>query len=585
MWNHETKKVRYSQINLFFLFCRMTKYGELCGRKNIHNFIMKNRLSSCFVLAFAGVLSVSAQVLSLDSCRALALRNNKELQMSSLKQEAALWQHKSVRTNYLPKISAVGTYQRTSKEVSLLNKNQKQALSHMGSNVAGAIGEGVQRGAADFQQRLANLPSSPEFQALMKDPQIQAILAQNPQLAQMLANPSLFQQMAAPYLAQASTAFNGMLTSMAQLVDGAGQSIVDAFRTDTRNMTGAAVLLTQPLYMGGKIRAYDRITTLAQEAAGEQHTMEEQDLLVSVDEAYWRIVALQSKKKLAESFLTTVKKLDGDVDKLIAEGMATKADGLSVKVKVNEAEVAMIQVDNGLALSRMALAQICGLPMDANFTLEDETEEVTADGARQMSLSLQPNADRDHAVETALAHRAEIRALDIAAQVKREEVKVARSEYMPNLALTAGYLVSNPNVFNGFEKKFNGMWSAGVVLKVPILTWGDRVYKVRQAKAEAAMAETRVEEVREKITLQVNQNQQKMQEAQRRLATALRSQEQADENLRMANLGMREGVIPVSNVLQAQTAWLSAHSTLVEAEIDVRLADLYLMRALGTLSR
>lgn len=505
--------------------------------------------------------------------------------MSQLKRDAAYWQHKSVQTNYLPKISAVGTYQRTSKEVSLLNKHQKQVLSHAGSTMAGAIGEGVQQGAAAFQQHLANLPSSPEFQALMRDPQIQAILAQNPQLAQMLANPSLLQQMAAPYLAQASTAFNGMLTSMAQMVDGAGQSIVDAFRTDTRNMTGAAVMLTQPLYMGGKIRAYDRITRLAQEAAGEQYTMQEQDLLVSVDEAYWRIVALQSKKKLAESFLTTVKKLDGDVDKLIAEGMATKADGLSVKVKVNEAEVAMIQVDNGLALSRMALAQICGLPMDANFTLEDETEDVSADGALQMSISLQPNADRDFAVETALAHRAEIRALDIAAQVKREEVKVARSEYMPNLALTAGYLVSNPNVFNGFEKKFNGMWSAGVVLKVPIVTWGDRIYKVRQAKAEAAMAETRVDEVREKITLQVNQNKQKMQEAQRRLSTALRSQEQADENLRMANLGMREGVIPVSNVLQAQTAWLSAHSTLVEAAIDVRLADLYLMRALGTLSK
>ncbi len=546
---------------------------------------MTKRILVCFAVALVGVATVSAQVLTLDSCRALALNNNKELQMSQLKRDAAYWQHKSVQTNYLPKISAVGTYQRTSKEVSLLNKHQKQVLSHAGSTMAGAIGEGVQQGAAAFQQHLANLPSSPEFQALMRDPQIQAILAQNPQLAQMLANPSLLQQMAAPYLAQASTAFNGMLTSMAQMVDGAGQSIVDAFRTDTRNMTGAAVMLTQPLYMGGKIRAYDRITRLAQEAAGEQYTMQEQDLLVSVDEAYWRIVALQSKKKLAESFLTTVKKLDGDVDKLIAEGMATKADGLSVKVKVNEAEVAMIQVDNGLALSRMALAQICGLPMDANFTLEDETEDVSADGALQMSISLQPNADRDFAVETALAHRAEIRALDIAAQVKREEVKVARSEYMPNLALTAGYLVSNPNVFNGFEKKFNGMWSAGVVLKVPIVTWGDRIYKVRQAKAEAVMAETRVDEVREKITLQVNQNKQKMQEAQRRLSTALRSQEQADENLRMANLGMREGVIPVSNVLQAQTAWLSAHSTLVEAAIDVRLADLYLMRALGTLSK
>lgn len=525
---------------------------------------------------------VSAQqVLSLDSCRAMAIKNNKELQMSGLKQEAAHWQRKSALTNYLPKISAVGTYQRTSKEVSLLNDDQKNTLSTMGTTLSGAIGQGMQQGAVAFQQQLANLPASPEFQALMQDPQVLAILQQNPQLAQMLANPSLMQQMAAPYLQQASTAFNAMLTSMATMVDGAGQSIVDAFRTDTRNMTGAAVMLTQPLYMGGKIRAYDRITRLAEEAAGAQHTMEEQDLLVSVDKAYWRIVALQSKKQLAESFLETVKKLDADVDKIIAEGMATKADGLSVKVKVNEAEVAMIQVNNGLALSRMALAQVCGMPLDSEFTLEDEQRDLTQD---DITFRVDPNADMSSAVETAMGNRSELRALDIAAQVKREQVNVARSEYMPNLALTAGYLVSNPNVFNGFEKKFNGMWSVGVLLKVPILTWGDRIYKVRQAKAEAAIAETHADEVREKITLQVNQNQQKLQEARERLATAKRSQEQADENLRMANLGMREGVIPVSNVLQAQTAWLSAHSTLVEAEIDTRLAHLYMLRALGTLN-
>ena len=553
-------------------------------------------------------VTASAQrVLTLEECRELAIKNNKELQMSALKQEAAHWQHKSVMTNYLPKISAVGTYQRTSKEVSLLNNDQKDALSHAGTNMANAINQGIQQGAADFQQRLAALPSSPEFAALMQNPQVQAILAQNPQLAQMLANPTMLQQMAAPYLEQASTAFNGMLTSMAAMVDGAGQSIVDAFRTDTRNMTGAAVMLTQPLYMGGKIRAYDHITRLAEEAAGEQHSMEEQDLRVSVDEAYWRIVALQSKKQLAESFLETVKKLDADVDKIIAEGMATKADGLSVKVKVNEAEVAIIQVDNGLALSRMALAQICGLPMDEAFTLEDERKpsrptplplpvregsDMSLTGSNPLSSQIvtTPLPHREgqgggsgSAVSIALAHRSELRALDIAARVKDEEVKVARAEYMPNLALTAGYLVSNPNVFNGFEKKFNGMWNVGVVLKVPILTWGDRTYKVRQAKAEAAMARTRLDEVREKITLQVNQNQQKLQEARQRLATALRSQEQADENLRIANLGMKEGVIPVSNVLQAQTAWLSAHSTLVEAEIDVKLADLYLLRALGTL--
>jgi len=338
--------------------------------------------------------------------------------------------------------------------------------------------------------------------------------------------------------------------------------------------------------MGGKIRAYDKITRLAEQAAGEQHTMEEQNLLVSVDEAYWRIVALQSKKQLAESFLSTVQKLDSDVEKIISEGLATKADGLSVKVKLNEAEVAVIQVDNGLALSRMALAQLCGLPLDSEFRLTDEPTNAQA----TFEASDTPNmgelvsaADEVNAVETAMQNRAELRALDIAAKVKDQQVKVARSEYMPNLALTAGYLLSNPNLYNGFQKKFGGMWTVGVVLKVPILTWGDRIYKVKQAKAEAAIAHVKAEEVREKITLQVNQNRQKLQEAQHRLATAKGSQDKADENLRMANLGMQEGVIPVSNVLQAQTAWLSAHSTLVDAQIDVRLADLYLQRAKGIL--
>ena len=532
------------------------------------------------MLAVSGLMTVAGQPLTLDSCRALAIRNNKALQMSSLKQEAAHWQRKSALTNYFPKISAVGTYQRTSREISLLNDEQKDGLSHMGTNMAGAINQGLQQGVAAFQQQLTALPTSPELAALMQNPQVQAILAQNPNLVQLMANPSLLQQLTAPVIQQASTAFNTLLTSMATMVDAAGQNIVDAFRTDTRNMTGAAVMLTQPLYMGGKIRAYDRITRLAEEAAGVQHTMEEQDLLVSVDEAYWRIVSIQSKKKLAESFLETVRKMDSDVEKIIAEGMATKADGLSVKVKLNEAEVAMIQVNNGLTLSRMALAQICGLPLNSEITLADESRDLSAD---DITGWVDPNADWAGAVETAMGNRSEIKALNIAAQVKREQVKVARSEYMPNLALTAGYLLSNPNLYNGFEKKFGGMWSVGLLLKVPILTWGDRIYKVRQAKAEAAMAETRVDEVREKITLQVNQNQQKLQEAQERLIIAKRSQEQADENLRIANIGMKEGVISVSNVLQAQTAWLSAHSMLMEAEIDTRLAHLYMLRALGTL--
>ena len=541
-------------------------------------------------LSLSAATATAQEVLSLDSCRARAIRNNKELQMSALKQEAAHWQRKSALTNYFPRINAVGTYQYSSREISLLSDEQKDKLSHLGTNMTNtlkaSLADKVNGRLDNLQQRWNAFMQTPQFAQLMQDPQVQAMLAQNPQLAQLLQSPTMVQQLAAPYLQQAAMAFDGMLSGMTSMLDATGQSIVDAFHTDTRNMFGATVMLTQPLYMGGKIRAYDKITRLAEQAAGEQHTMEEQNLLVSVDEAYWRIVALQSKKQLAESFLSTVQKLDSDVEKIIAEGLATKADGLSVKVKLNEAEVAVIQVDNGLALSRMALAQLCGLPLDSEFRLVDEptTTEATFEAAETPEMGeLISSGDDVHAVETAMQNRAELRALDIAAKVKDQQVKVALSEYMPNLALTAGYLLSNPNLYNGFQKKFGGMWTVGVVLKVPILTWGDRIYKVKQAKAEAAIAHVKAEEAREKITLQVNQNRQKLQEAQHRLATAKGSQNQADENLRMANLGMQEGVIPVSNVLQAQTAWLSAHSTLVDAQIDVRLADLYLQRAKGIL--
>ena len=341
---------------------------------------MNKRILLAGFVVVMGLTKVAAQTLTLDSCRALAIRNNKELQMSALKQEAAHWQRKSALTNYFPKITAVGTYQRTSREISLLSDEQKDKLNNLGTTMTGVVNQGLsqtaQQNMANMQARWDAYKQTPAFAALMTDPGVQQYLAANPELAQVLASPNMVQQLVGPHLQNALTAFNGMLSGMSSVLDEAGQGIVDALRTDTRNMTGASILLTQPLYMGGKIRAYDKITRLAEQAASAQYSMEEQDLLVSVDEAYWRIVALKSKKALAESFLATVKKLDNDVEKVIAEGMATKADGLSVKVKLNEAEVAVIQVDNGLELSRMALAQLCGLPLDSQFELADEADEA-----------------------------------------------------------------------------------------------------------------------------------------------------------------------------------------------------------------
>ena len=83
---------------------------------------------------------VGAQrVLVLDSCRQMALRNNKQLGVSKVKQDVAANLRRSARTKYLPHVSAIGTYEYTSESISLLSETQKAEFSSLGT----ALGSGI----------------------------------------------------------------------------------------------------------------------------------------------------------------------------------------------------------------------------------------------------------------------------------------------------------------------------------------------------------------------------------------------------------------------------------------------------------
>lgn len=486
---------------------------------------MKGTLS--LVLLFFGLSSgIQAQrTLNLDSCRTLALSNNKELRMSKEKVNAAHYQQKAAFTNFLPKIDMMGTYMRTEKEISLLSDDQKSAISNIGTAVA-PMGQ-----------------------------KLQQILSSDPSLAPLL------------------TPLQSVMGTLSGALNQVGQGMVDALRTDTRNMFGGMVTLTQPIFMGGKIIAYNKITKFAEQLAESQHATELQDVILNTDQAYWQVISLVNKKKLAESFLDLVKKLDSDVSKMVAEGVATKADELSVKVKVNEAEMTLTKVDNGLSLSKMVLCQLCGIPLDTPITLADESME---------NITL-PNTYIEGNVNTALSNREELKSLELASKIYRQKVNVTRSEFLPSVGLTATYLVTNPSLVNGFERKMRGMWGVGMMVKIPVFHWGEGIYKVKAAKAEANIAQYKLDDVKEKVELQVTQATYKVNEATKKLAMAEKNMAKADENLRYANLGFQEGVIPTSNVLEAQTAWLSAQSGKIDAQIDVKMSEIYLNKSMGTL--
>lgn len=486
----------------------------------------------CFIwLAYLTFPIGAQEVLSLDSCRALAIANNKELLISREKINAAHYQKKAAFTNYLPNISATGGYMRSQKEISLLSDAQKGALGSVGTQVSGALQNGIA-----------------------------GMIAQNPGLAQNQQFMAIVQSLGNIDIA---TPLNGL-----------GNSLAEAFRTDTRNMYAGALTLTQPLYMGGKIRAYNKITKYAEELARQQHSSGMQEVILSTDQAYWQVISLASKQKLAEGYLELLQKIESDVDKMIAEGVATKADGLSVKVKVNEAEMTLTKVSDGLSLSKMLLCQLCGLDLSTPITLQDEKET---------DLAPTPVAGNGIDINSVYATRPEVRSLELATQIYKQKVNVTRSEFLPSVALMGSYMATNPSVFNSFENKFKGMWNVGVMVSVPIWHWGEGIYKVKAAKAEARIAQYQLDDAKEKIELQVSQSAFKVNEAAKKLIMAEKNLEKADENLRYANLGFEEGVIPASNVLEAHTAWLSAQSEKIDAQIDVKLTEIYLKKATGDL--
>lgn len=344
----------------------------------------------------------------------------------------------------------------------------------------------------------------------------------------------------------------------------------EAGHLKTKNIWAAGVSLTQPLFMGGRIVAYNDIMDNAKLLAAAKKDLQLQEVIAELDAAYWQVVSLAEKRKLAESYLKLLTKMTSDISTMEQEGVATKADVLSVLVKKNEAEVSLTKVDNGLTLARMLLNQLSGLAIEEQVKLADENTQ----------LQVNPESEFIPSVEEALQNRPEIKSLELATKIYKGKEKIARAEFLPEVGLTANYLWTNPNSFNGFQNKFGGMWNVGVMVSIPLNILSSSA-KVNAAKAQTRIQEYRLEEAKEKVELQTNQSSFKLNEAYKKYQSTKKNLESANENLRYANVGFEEGVISASDVLAAHTAWLSANSEVIDAQIDVKLSRVYLDKALG----
>ncbi|MDN4753458.1 TolC family protein [Porphyromonadaceae bacterium W3.11] len=470
--------------------------------------------------------AMAQQILTLEECRKLALEQNKQVRMADDDVAMAQLKKKEMETKYLPRISFNGGYLRTQKNFSLFEKDQFLPI--------------VPYNTID--------PKTGNFnpQALADPATAMNTLVINPKTGQPMLDSS----------------GNPIFKNYAMLP-------ADKLNLGEQNKFYAGFSLQQPIFMGLKIVEGNKMASVAANIAQEKVLLTKAEVLVQTDQAYWRAVSLQEKVKLAKSYEGLLDQLVTDLSNMYAEGIITNNDVLKAQVKQNEAKLKVLKAENGLALSKMALAQIIGMV----------DEEIELYDSRIDQQEFAPSALAS--AELVADNRLELSMLKEKLLIMESKENIERSKFMPNIFLTAGYGWMNPNPYNSLKKEFGGDWHVGVVVSIPLVTWGERSHSLHSAQIEKTKTQRELDQAREMIQLQVRQNQYKYTESIKKVELTKLSKSQAEENMRVTKEQLREGRVRLTDLLEAQVQWESAASEYIDALIEHKVTLSELEKATG----
>ena len=343
----------------------------------------------------------------------------------------------------------------------------------------------------------------------------------------------------------------------------------------------AGVMLTQPIYAGGKILTGKKMAEMGKDAAAEQLRMAKASVIYDADNAYWTYVAVLQKQEMMDVLAAQLDTLFSQIGVASSAGMATDADLLTVKAKRSEVEYQVRKVANGVALCKMALCRVVGVPFDTEIAVEDVAvpEEFTRMGTENVSVSDRP----------------EKRLLETSLEISRMQVRMTRGDYLPTLALVGGYCpfgnikmktmvdAGGGNYVPYTQKIGQDMGVAMLSLSIPIFKWGQGYNKVRKAKIDVDNAALDMQKNGRLMELQANQAAFNLSDSYNLIEAARDGKAQTDENLRVTENRYHASMCPLSDYLDAQFQWQQARSNLIEAFTQSRIAETDYLMSVGAL--
>jgi len=312
------------------------------------------------------------------------------------------------------------------------------------------------------------------------------------------------------------------------------------------------VTAAQPVFAGGQIITGNRLARLGVEVAELQKIMTQDEILLTVEQYYWQIVALEEKTKTIAEAENLLNRFHSDVQNAVEAGLANRNDLLKVELKQNELESGKLSLDNGLKLMKMVLAQFIGL--------QPEDFDIDKSIVENVTLSLVPAIDH----HSALSQRTEYRLLDKNIEANELLVKMETGKLLPTVAVGAGWTYMNFDK-GGMMPMKNDFGMVFGTVSVPITDWWGGSKAVRRQRIQVEIAQNDKRNAEEMLLIQMQQLRNEVEEAAQQVQLADRAIVSALENVRLNSDFYEAGTGLLTDLLEAQNALQQARDQRTEA--------------------
>ncbi len=333
-----------------------------------------------------------------------------------------------------------------------------------------------------------------------------------------------------------------------------------------KNGIMGGITATQPLFAGGQIVNANKLARVGEEASRYQQEQSENEVELTVEQYYWRVVTLKEKRKTLLSLREMLERLYRDVEVSVNAGVTNRNDLLQVQLKKNDVESNLINLENNLSLSRMVLAQYMGCEGEE---VDVEDAGFTSDEVPALPMELR----RDH--EASLALTPEYRLLQSNVKASQLQKRLAVGKNLPSVAIGAGYM------YDDLMDHSHPFGIAFATVSVPLSGWWGGSHAIKKQKLQLRNAENQLADNSELLVIRMQKAWNDLEDAYKQILIARSSIEQSTENLRLNEDYYRAGTTTMSDLLEAQSMFRQSHDQYVEAFSQYNLKIVEYRQATG----